>query len=128
MRVLSPSSSLLLADLFYSCRIAFEAEQLESTQRRLASLEKSAQDERASLVQLEASKNALVQQIDAALRELKDLRETLQVTQQEAEKGQQELEEVKKASAKSTKLLDRALKEIGSWVNPRLFLRRVPCD
>ena len=98
-------------------RSAFEAEQLEGTQRRLQNLQKSAQDERAALVQLVASRAALVEQIEAALAELKDLKETLQVTQTEAETSQQTLEEVKKASAKSTKVLDRALKEIGSWVS-----------
>lgn len=55
--------------------------------------------------------------MQAAQGEIATLRNTLEDTQRKAEEKKSSLEEIKKASVWSTKVLDRAIKEIASWVS-----------
>jgi structural maintenance of chromosome 1 len=103
-----------------SRRSTFEAEQLESTKRRLQTLRSSAQEQRTSLEQLQAQKTELEESIQVARDEVHILRQTLEGTQSEAEEKKAALEEVKKLASKSSKVLDKALKEIAESVRALL--------
>lgn len=97
-------------------QIRFQTEQVDETQRRLDSLEATAQKQRVSLEQLDEELEAQRAEIERLEQEVKDLRLALERVQETLAEKQGELEAVRKEGGKAGRVLDKALKEIASCV------------
>ncbi|GJN89317.1 hypothetical protein Rhopal_002297-T1 [Rhodotorula paludigena] len=95
-------------------QIRFQTEQVDETQRRLDSLEATAQKQRVSLEQLDEELEAQRAEIERLEQEVKDLRLALERLQETLAEKQGELEAVRKEGGKAGRVLDKALKEIAS--------------
>lgn len=103
-------------------RSAFEAEQLEQTRARLRNLKKSAKTERDGLTQLRADADELTRSIDQDKEEVQELLKKLEELQAQLDEMVQKFDDTKRKASKSVKALDKALKEIGTWVRIPLAL------
>lgn len=91
----------------------FEQEQLQLTQTRLANLRKTQEEEEAKVTELEKEKRRIQEEIAEAQEALEHLREGLNEFSNTQEEKNKAVEQAKKAHARSAKVLDQALKEIG---------------
>ncbi|KAH7887101.1 RecF/RecN/SMC [Phlebopus sp. FC_14] len=91
----------------------FEEEQLGLTQGRLATLQKTQEDEEGKVVELEETKRQIQQEITAAQEAIAQLRNGLKALSDVLEEKTKRVEEVKKTHARAAKVLDQALKDIG---------------
>lgn len=98
----------------FAHRIQFEEEQLQLTQNRLATLKKTQEDEEAKVVELEEQKRQIQTEIASGQEAIENLRQELQALNEALEEKNKVVEQVKKTHARAAKVLDQALKEIGS--------------
>ncbi|KAL4072467.1 RecF/RecN/SMC [Scleroderma yunnanense] len=91
----------------------FEEEQLQLTQERLMTLQRTQQEEQTKMVELEAQKHQIQEEIAEAQDALGRLREGLDDLNNIQEEKSKAVEQAKKSHARSAKVLDQALKEIG---------------
>ncbi|KAG8849135.1 Structural maintenance of chromosomes protein 1 [Tulasnella sp. 330] len=92
----------------------FEADQLKGLEERLTTLKATASKERKALKQLEAAQQAIQEEIDEAEVEIATLREDMQTSNVALEGKTKVLDDVKRASGKAAKALDKVLKDIAS--------------
>jgi len=97
-------------------RIQFEEEQLQLTRNRLATLKKTREDEEAKIVELEEQKRQIQAEIASSQEAIEILRQGLHTLNEALEEKNKVVEQVKKTHARAAKVLDQALKEIGSMV------------
>ncbi|KAI9569904.1 hypothetical protein HD554DRAFT_2088472 [Boletus coccyginus] len=95
-------------------QIQFEEEQLQLTQNRLATLKKTREDEEAKVVELEEQKRQIQVEIASGQEAIEILRQGLHALNEALEEKNKVVEQVKKTHARAAKVLDQALKEIGS--------------
>lgn len=91
----------------------FEEEQLQVTQERLTTLLRTRQEEETKVVELEAQKQQIQTEIAEAETTLESMREGLNELNNIQEEKSKVVEQAKKTHARSAKVLDQALKEIG---------------
>lgn len=91
----------------------FEEEQLQVTQERLTTLLRTKQEEEMKVVELEAQKQQIQAEIAEAETTLERMREGLNELNNIQEEKSKAVEQAKKTHARSAKVLDQALKEIG---------------
>lgn len=111
---------MLTSPLAY--RIQFEEEQLQLTQNRLATLKKTQEDEEAKVVELEEQKSQIQAEIASGQEAIENLRQGLHVLNEALEENNKVVEQVKKTHARAAKVLDQALKEIGSMARGFLLM------
>ncbi|KAF9225691.1 condensin complex subunit SMC1 [Gyrodon lividus] len=95
-------------------RSQFEEEQFQLTQSRLATLKKTQEDEHAKVVELEEQKRDIQEEISSGQEAIEKLREGLGALNETLDGKTKIVEQVKKAHARAAKVLDQALKEIGT--------------
>jgi DNA repair ATPase RecN len=101
--------------LFIS-RSQFEEEQLQLTQGRLATLKKTQEEEEVKVVELEEQKRVLQEEITSGQETIERLRGGLKALNETLDEKTKTVEQVKKTHARAAKVLDQALKEIGTMV------------
>ncbi|KAF9233408.1 hypothetical protein BU15DRAFT_90371 [Melanogaster broomeanus] len=92
----------------------FEDEQLQLTQSRLATLKKTQDDEEARVVELEEQKHQIQEEITSGQEAIEKLREGLNTLNEILDEKTKTVEQVKKTHGRAAKVLDQALKEIGT--------------
>ncbi|KAL5532492.1 SMC1_3 [Sanghuangporus sanghuang] len=92
----------------------FEEQQLATLQERLAMLDTAINAERAAIKKHEAEKQAVQEEIDQLQESILELQEELKELNEVLETKTKELDTVKKNTARASKVLDHALKEIAS--------------
>ena len=116
MRILPLNDSGVLLTSLLPYRIQFEEEQLQLTQSRLATLKKTQEDEEIKVVELEEQKRQIQAEIASGQEAIENLRQELHALNEALEEKNKVVEQVKKTHARAAKVLDQALKEIGSMV------------
>lgn len=86
-------------------------------QNRLRTLRTARETDTAAIDAIDVSKAELEESITAAEEEIAALREALEERATELEESRQALDDLKRTAGKSGKTLDRALKEISTWVS-----------
>lgn len=120
MFYLSRLGRLLNLGLVY--RIQFEEEQLQLTRNRLTTLQKTQEEEEAKVVELEEQKRQIQAEIASGREAIENLRQGLQGLNEALEEKNKVVEQVKKTHARAAKVLDQALKEIGSMARDFPYL------
>ncbi|KAL5498941.1 SMC1_1 [Sanghuangporus vaninii] len=92
----------------------FEEQQLATLQERLAMLDTAINAERAAIKKHEAEKQAVQEEIDQLQESILEFQEELKELNEVLETKTKELDTVKKNTARASKALDHALKEIAS--------------
>ncbi|EGO04101.1 hypothetical protein SERLA73DRAFT_102460 [Serpula lacrymans var. lacrymans S7.3] len=92
----------------------FEEEQYKNIRERLSTLQNMVQAEQAKMTELENKKRDIEREIAEAQETLSELRDELNGLNETLEQKNKSVEHVKRAHAKASKVLDQALKEIGT--------------
>lgn len=95
---------------------------LKTTQERLQQLRDTANSEKAVLADLKKKEKDTERQIQQAEAELEKMEEDLKNTSNEQDIQNRAVDDAKKTALKATRLLDQALKEIGSKVCDTILL------
>jgi hypothetical protein len=105
-------------------RSNFEAEQLTATRERLATLQQTADAERAALTQLSTRRAQTEAEIGEAERALEGLRAELAALAEELDAASAGVDKARKAAGRAAKALDGAEKEIALMVSGWRYRRR----
>ncbi|KAF8840540.1 RecF/RecN/SMC protein [Paxillus ammoniavirescens] len=92
----------------------FEEEQLQLTQNRMATLKKTQEEEQVKVIELEEQKRVLQEEITSGQEAIENLRGGLKAFNETLDAKTKTVEQVKKTHARAAKVLDQALKEIGT--------------
>ena len=117
VRILPLNGLGILLTSLLAYRIQFEEEQLQLTQNRLTTLKKTQEDEETKVAELKEQKRQIQAEIAPGQEVIETLRQGLQVLDEALEKKNKVVEQVKKTHARAAKVLDQALKEIGSMAH-----------
>lgn len=102
--------------LFLPNRTKFEEDSLQALKDRLQTLSNTAKEHENTLSKLLASKKAVQEELDEDQAAIDEIREELKGFEKILEEKTTALDEVKRVAGKSSKALDKALKDIASKV------------